>query len=130
MKKSFIRQEARCYFIPFLLGDNRTSHKLSRKFLRKYGIVSFILDTKGNLSDVFDISCKFIKLSDTDDDTLLLLQLTDIVCEIPSTMPILIPCSEKYKNFTKAFDKELESIFFISNEETALTDSPLRIIPS
>ena len=130
MKKAFIREEARCFFIPFLLGNNATSHRLSKKILRKYGIVSFILDSKGNFSDIWDFSSKFIKLSYSNTPDVTLLQLIDFAHEFPSTMPILIPCSEEYEKFMEIFKKELEPIFALSSKELVLTNSPLKIIPS
>ena len=35
INKTRIREEARSYFIPFLLGDNEVSHKLSRRIYKK-----------------------------------------------------------------------------------------------
>lgn len=130
MKKAFIREEARCYFIPFLLGDNSTSHHLSKRIFRKYGIISLILDTKGSFADIWDFSCKFIKLSPSDNQSLTLLQLIDISREFPTAMPILIPCSKEYETFTQLFEKELESVFALSSKELLFETSPLKIIPS
>ena len=130
MKKAFIKEEARCYFIPFLLGDNATSHHFSRKLLRKYGIVSIVLDTKGSFANFWDFSYRFIRLSPSNDKELTLLQLFDIANEFPSTMPILIPCCDEYEEFTKLFEKELETVFVLSNDKSIFTNSPLKIIPS
>lgn len=130
MNKSFIKEEARLYFIPFLLGDNQASHRLSRKIFKKYGISSFILDDKRTFADIWDFSCRFIKLSSSQDFPLTLLQLVDIAREFPFSLPILIPCSDEYESFAKLYKTELESVFVLSSQEFALTDSPLKIIPS
>ena len=129
MDKTFIRQEARCYFVPFLLGDNKKSHRLSRKILRKYSIRSFVLDDKRTFADIWNFSSKFLKLSITENDYITLLQLLDFASELPYTMPILIPCSDEYEKFVKIHQKELESVFVLSNEALLFTASPLKIIP-
>ena len=129
MNNAFIREEARCYFVPFLLGDNKKAHRLSRKILRKFGIRSFILDDKRTFTDIWDFSSKFIKLSPFESDSLTLLQLFDKASELPYTMPILIPCSDEYAKFTNVHKKELESVFVLSSEALLFTASPLKIIP-
>lgn len=129
MNRSLIREEARMYFIPILLGDNQDSHRISRKIFKKYGISSFILDRKRTLADLFDFSCRFVKLSSSDGFPILFTQLVDITREIPSSLPILIPCSSEYESFTELYQNELEAFFVISDKKLIFTASPLKIIP-
>ena len=130
MDKSLIREEARMYFVPILLGDNQESHRISRKIFKKYGISSFVLDNKRIFADLWDFSCRFVKLSSSDGFPIIFTQLVDITREIPSALPILIPCSSKYESFTKLYRNELEAFFVISDKELIFTASPLKIIPS
>ena len=129
MDRSLLREEARLYFVPIMLGDNRESHRISRKIFRKYGISSFILDSKRTFADLFDFSCRFVKLSSENAFPLLFTQLVDITSEMPSTLMILIPCSSEYESFTELYRDELEAFFVISDKELIFTASPLKIIP-
>ena len=60
MNNAQLRDEARFYFVPVLLGSNAASRKLSRRIFRKYGIVSYLLDEKRSLPDLLNISGKFL----------------------------------------------------------------------
>lgn len=127
MDKAFIKDEARFYFVPLLLGNNQASRTLAKNIFKRYHIKSFILDEKKSFSDVFSLSSEFLTLYETDDE-LTVFQLLELAKELPSSMPILIPCSEKYARFLKDYSDALEANFIISSEELALTGSPLKII--
>ena len=129
MNKVRIREEARFYFVPFLLGDNQASHRLSKKIYKKYGIVSFILDKKRTAADIWDLSSRFLKLINTENQELITLQLIDLAEQSPYTLPLLIPCSEEHELLVKKDRELLETRFVISSENLLLTDSPLKIIP-
>lgn len=129
MDKAFIKDEARFYFVPLLLGNNQVSRALAKSIFKKYHVKSFILDEKKSFSDVFSLSSEFLTLYETDDE-LTVFQLLELAKELPSSaaMPILIPCSEKYSRFLSDYGDALEADFIISSEELALTSSPLKII--
>lgn len=130
INKTRIREEARFYFVPFLLGDNEVSHKLSRSIYRKYGIVCFILDAKRTPADIWDFSSRFLRLTAISSDELLSYQLTDLANQSPFTLPLLFPCSKEYTDYVERCRDILEPTFIISAPELALTGSPLNIIPN
>ena len=129
MDKSSIRKEARLYFMPFILGDGREAHRLSQKIYRKYGITCFILDSKMTALSIFDFSSRFLRLTDTQSDELIAKEITHLAKQEPYTLPILIPCSKKYCEFTERSRDILEATFVLSSADTALSSSPLCIIP-
>ena len=129
MDKSSIRKEARLYFMPFILGDGREAHRLSQKIYRKYGITCFILDSKMTALSIFDFSSRFLRLTDTQSDELIAKEITHLAKQEPYTLPILIPCSEKYCEFAERSRDILEATFVLSSADTALSSSPLCIIP-
>lgn len=129
ISKTDILEEARAYFIPFLLGDNSASHRLSRSIYRKYKITSLILDVKMTPLDVFDTSSKFLRIADIQSPELFAYQLIDLAQLSEYTLPLLIPCNEKYASMLKAERELLESTFVITSPELLLTSSPLGVIP-
>lgn len=129
MDKSSIRKEARLYFMPFILGDGREAHRLSQKIYRKYGITCFILDSKMTALSIFDFSSRFLRLTDTQSDELIAKEITHLAKQEPYTLPILIPCSKKYCEFAERSRDILEATFVLSSADTALSSSPLCIIP-
>ena len=129
MDKSSIRKEARLYFMPFILGDGREAHRLSQKIYRKYGITCFILDSKMTALSIFDFSSRFLRITDTQSDELIAKEITHLAKQEPYTLPILIPCSKKYCEFTDRSRDILETTFVLSSADTALSSSPLCIIP-
>ena len=129
MDRSSFRREARLYFMPFILGDERKAHNISKKIYRKYGIPCFILDSKMTISSIFDFSSRFLRLTDTQKDDIIIKEIIHFAKQEPYTLPILIPCSEKYRGLVERNRDVLESIFALSSEDTALNASPLNVIP-
>ena len=129
MNKTELRKEARTYFIPFLLGNNEASHKLSKKIYKRYKIVSYILDTQGKLSDIFDTSSKSVKITKTKSGRLFASELIYLSEQAPYTLPLLIPCSSKYERLVSEQRELLEASFVLSSAENFLSTSPLNIIP-
>ena len=127
MKRKQIREEARLYFVPFLLGDTMTAHKLSFKIFKRYGIVSLILDTKKTVADLWDFSSRFKAISQSKSQEIAVMHLA---AQTQYTLPLLIPCSDKYTDLVKKHSSELESEFIILNADISLEDSPLAIIPN
>lgn len=130
MKRKQIREEARLYFVPFLLGDTMTAHKLSFKIFKRYGIVSLILDTKKTVADLWDFSSRFKAISQSKSQEIAVMQLKDLAAQTQYTLPLLIPCSNEYTDLVKKHSSELESEFIILNADISLEDSPLAIIPN
>lgn len=129
MDKIRLREEARLYFVPFLLGNNSASHKLAKKIYRKYKIVCFILDNKKRVTDILDFSSRSLILPYTKKDSLTVTQLIYFAEQTEYTLPLLIPCTEEYSKLVEKNREILESSFVLSNESLILTDSPLNVIP-
>ena len=129
MDKKDVKKEAKYYFLPFLLGNNPTAHKLSKKICKKHKIVCYILDKKRTYADIFDFSSRFLSISVSDYDSITVSQLIYLAEQCPTTLPILIPCSDEYAELIDKNHEVLEAIFVLSSMEEALTNSPLSIIP-
>ena len=129
MDKSGIKKEARLYFMPFLLGNEKDAHDLSKKIHRKYGITCFILDKKMTVANIFTFSSRFLRLTDTSKDELITKEIIRLAKQEPYTLPILIPCSAEYRRLVEGNREIFESTFVLSSKDTALTSSPLNIIP-
>ena len=129
MNKAEIREEAQLYFVPFFLGSNSTSHKLSKKIYRKYKITSYITDTKKTTSDFLDFTNIFWLLHHTMEDSIVVTQLIYLAEQTPYTLPLLIPCTPKYTELVERNRQLLESYFVILNHQDLLSNSPLNIIP-
>lgn len=130
MKRKQIREEAKLYFIPFLLGDNSTSHILSLKIFKKYHIKSLILDKTRRLSDIFDLSSKFTQIADTKHHAITVMQLKDLAAQTQYTLPLLIPCTSEYEELVSEYRAELESEFIILSADFSFENSPLSVIPN
>ena len=124
MSNRELREDARAYFVPIILGSNSSAHKLSSKIFRKFGIHPIIADTKRSLPGIFDPFCYFVRLVPTN-DIIIAEQLTDLACQMTQTQSILIPCSKEYNSFVDAHLVELEQIFIISQPENVFSLSPL-----
>lgn len=129
MDKSEIRAEARDYFLPFLLGSNSNSRRLARKIYRKYKITCYILDTEKTFFDVASRSRKFVKLTKTKSQSVMLEEILYLAAQCPYTLPILIPCSEEYESLVNENREALEAKFVLSSQSDALIKSPLSVIP-
>ena len=129
MSNRDVREHASSYFLPLLLGNNSLSHKLSAKILRKYGVESLILDEKRSAYDILDVSSHFVKLSQTQEPTILSDELLAIAKSYEYTLPILVPCSEKYIQLIATVADELEAEFVICDADEIFTSSPLSSIP-
>ena len=124
MKNKSVRDEAKLYFIPFLLGDSRRSRALSARIFRKFGVSCLILDKKRSLLDLFDLSSCFYKLF-SDDSALLCEQLIPLATAEPYTLPLLIPTDERYELAVSEQRELLEKYFIILDAGQVFTDSPM-----
>ena len=129
MSNKEVKEYASTYFLPLLLGSNRRAHKLGAKILRKYGIVSFVLDEKRSIYSFFDLSSHFVPLCKTEEYSILSDELLAIAHRYSDNLPILIPCSPKYAELIDKLSHELETAFVICDSDRVFSDSPLADIP-
>ena len=130
MDKTKLREEAKLYFVPFLLGNNSESHKLAKKIYRKYKIVCYILDGKKKITDLLDLSSRTLILPQTKKDAITVTQLIYLAEQTAYTLPLLIPCTTEYSELVEKNREILESSFIVLSSDLILTDSPFNVIPS
>ena len=129
MSNRDVREYASTYFLSLLLGSNKRSHKISSKILRKYGIVSFVLDEKRSVYDFLDISSHFVRLCQATEPSILSDELEAIANRYEYILPILVPCSTKYGQLVDKISGKLETTFVICNADEVFISSPLCDIP-
>ena len=127
MDKKELREDAKTYFVPVILGSNKQSHTLSAKIFRKYGIRAVITDTRKSLWHLLDPFSSFLPLASSS-SILCLEQLTAFALSDAYTLPILIPCSDEFENFAEQMKSELEKIFVICSAKDVLSSSPMSVI--
>jgi len=129
MSNRDLRDDARAYFVPIILGSNARAHKLSAKIFHRYGICPFVVDKKRSLWRFFDLYSYFVRLTPSNDSLIILEQLLALSQQEPYTQAILIPCSDTYSDLVDRELCALEQIFIVSKPENVLSDSPLANIP-
>lgn len=125
MKNRFVREDAKHYFLPFILGNDARSHLLSLKIFHKYGIISFVCKKKRGLADFLDYSSSFVRLCDTESSRLIAEQLVSLAEQSPTSLPLLIADCEEFDLAVEEQRKILEKRFIILSGKDLFTDSPL-----
>lgn len=128
MEQKSIKQQAKSYFLPLILGNSKNSRKLASKVFRQCGITSFLLDFKRSPINIFGFSYYFVELTATKNDRLLCEQLIDLARQNPSALPILVPASVDYQRAIEENRDLLERYFIISKPERLFIDSPLATV--
>lgn len=128
MEQKSIKQQAKNYFLPFILGNCNDSRRLASRVFRQCGITSFVLDFKRSPINIFGFSYYFVELTATKSDRLLCEQLIDLAHQNPSVLPILVPASASYQRTIEENRELLERYFIISEPQRLLIDSPLASI--
>ena len=129
MSNKEAREYARAYFLPFVLGSNRSSHKLCSKIWRKYGIEPIVLDQKRSIYDWFSLTSRFVPLCDTQEHEIISYELISVAKRFDYTLPILISCSPKYTEMLDSQSSILEAVFVICDADKVFSESPLTDIP-
>ena len=124
-----IKEEAKLYFLPFLLGSNAEARRLARKIYRKHKIVCYILGTKRSAANIISRSSRFLKLTAPQNKELTAKELVYLARQSKYTLSILIPCSSYYEELVNCTREMLEASFVISSVSDALISSPLCVIP-
>lgn len=110
--------------IPVLLDNTQSAHRISSRIFKRHGIVSFICGKK-RFFDIFDISCKTLKLSNTNEKRLVAEELIEIAKKYSDMLPVLIPCSEKAEAVVLEFSEELEAYYIIADPNVFKNSSPI-----
>lgn len=123
------RENAREYYVPYILGNTALSHRIAARIFCKYGIVSLICDDKRSPLCALDIACRYLHLASSDEPRIIADQLLSLCEQQPYTLPIIIPASQKYEKAVMAERETLEHKFVIADKATLFSSSPLADIP-
>lgn len=124
MSDRLLRENARIYYLPFVLGRGSDALGVCARIFFRSGVVPFICDTRPSLAAALCPFCKSITLSSTDSPRLLAEQLTDIARQDPYTLPILVPIDKKYRGAVRSQHSTLERSFVISDADSLFASSP------
>ena len=118
-----LREQARVYFLPYILGNCQNARRISRKIYRTYGIASYICTEKRRLLDCLELSCRFLPISPTSSSRLLAEQLIDTVKSERYVLPMLIAADTKGEQLIKEQRELLEAYFVITDEQEFFDDA-------
>lgn len=110
--------------LPVLFDNTQKAHRISSRFFSRHGIVSFIFG-KRRFSDIFDISCKTLKLPNTSEKRLIVEELIEFAKQYSDMLPVLIPCSDKAEAIVIEFSAELEAYYIIADPNVFNAPSPI-----
>ncbi len=110
--------------LPVLLDNTPKAHRISSRIFNCHGIVSFICG-KRRFSDMFDISCKTLKLPETSEKRLIVEELIEFAKTYSDMLPVLIPCSEKAEAIILEFTEKLEAHYIIADPNVFKDASPI-----
>ena len=125
MDPKSIREDARLYFLPVILGGGAASRRIASRIFLRYGSVSYILSDKRSLWSLLDLSCRHISLPRNAHPAFVAEVLISLCQQNPSTLPILVPTSAEYSALCENMHGLLEPYFVFSDTASVLTDSPL-----
>ena len=125
MDPKSIREDAKLYFLPVILGGGSSARRIASRIYRKYGSVSYILSDKSSPADVFSLTYRHISLPKGAHSELVAEVLISLCGQNPNTLPILIPTSAEYADLCEDMRDLLEAYFVFSDPVSILTDSPL-----
>ena len=92
-----------------------------------YRIANILIDIKGLQNEYLEH--RLGAYLETDTHTMLADELLAISQRYEYTLPILVPCSQKYEMLVNELSDRLESEFVICNADRIFSDSPLADIP-
>jgi hypothetical protein len=115
------------YVLPVLFDNTIEAHRISLRIFNSDGIVSFICG-KRRFLDIFDISCKTLRLPDTNEERLITEELIKIADKYSDMLPVLIPCSKKAKDIADRFSDELETRYIIADPSVFGSSSPIEYL--
>lgn len=119
------RENARAYFIPYILGNTARSHRIATKIFFKYGIVSLVCDEERSPLGALDPFSRYIRLTSTKEPSITAEQLISLCEQQPCTLPIIIPTTKKYEEAVEQERETLEHKFVIADATSLFSASPL-----
>lgn len=129
MSNRDVRESARQYFVPYILGNTALAHRLSARIFFRYGILPIVCDESYSLLGALDPTCRYITLSPSGEPSLIADQLIALCEQQPYTLPMIIPTNERYAEIVKAERERFEHKFVLADSKTLFSSSPLANIP-
>lgn len=129
MNSKSIREDARLYFLPVILGNGKTAHHIAHSLYKRYGTVSYIVADKRSPRDLLGLYARSVILPSEEHPHLFADALIDLCRQNPYTLPILIPAEPRYADAADGLRKRLEPYFVFSDPEHIFTDSPMTRAP-
>ena len=127
MSDKTLKNEARNYYVPYLLGNSKKAHGLSLRIYKKFGIISVICDSRRSFWDILDPTSMTALLAPTDSSRLISEQLLSLTDETFGSLPLLIPMSEEYARSISCERETLERRFIICDaDELFSSSSPIK----
>ena len=112
--------------IPVLLGDCAAAHALSFRIYFRCGVVSYVCDENRRISDYLNPFSRFFSLICQSDDDVICDAL-DYLSSKKDYLPVIIPCSDRFRTFVNSHRDFLESRFIIATPETIFKQTPMSI---
>ena len=114
----FLKEEARSgELVPVLLGFSKEALRASRRFYRKYGVLSHVFCSRIPVLFRFSLFLKFHKVRATRDEALMLQALLDFAWQLGNADVVLdlVPCAESYVSFVWTHRAELERSYLLAD---------------
>ena len=116
----------RASVIPVLLGSSDEAFRLSWKIYFRSGIISYVCDERRSFSQMLNPFVHFFELGARSEPDILLESLAYFASE-RDYLPIIVPCNEFYRDFTKQYRDSLETKFIISDSKRFFEEKPMSI---
>lgn len=129
MNSKSIREDARLYFLPVILGNGKIARHVASRLYRRYGTVPYIVADKRSLCDMIGLHGRSVILPSEEHPHLFADALIDLCRQNPYTLPILIPTEPRYADAAESLRERLEPYFVFSDPEHIFTDSPMTRAP-
>ena len=118
-KKEYLRGA----LLPVLLGDSVSAHALSAQIYARFGVVSYVCDSRRRFWSFVDPTSRFFDLIAVTEGGAVLAALEQIASN-SDYLPVLIACNERFERFVADNKEVLEPRFIISTKEDIWNSAP------
>ena len=123
MKKQSLNEEAKKYFVFFLLGGGKEARRLSAEICERLGTVPYILSAKRGALDMLSPHCHALPLA-TEFGEPLCFELIARARELGRVLPILVPTTSEHAETVETHRELLEPHFVIRSPEELFDGFP------
>lgn len=108
-----------------LLGCNATSKRVAREIYRRYGIRSYVCDTRGALGCAFSLSCAFWRTPDAAHGDIVCDALRHLASFDPSCIYVAVACSREYEALLDRSGDSIGDVYVISSPDDVFGKLPI-----